>query len=142
MNTTSKLVEVRNLAIADKAYFDEVKKYEDSKKKNYTCVVWASKTVTDEDIEKINKVSNLEVIQKTPLRVLHRRTLIDRKKTIFSLGAKRVNENFLIVDVEASAGTYIKEFIHSDLGRTVPNLGLILGYECDIIQLDVADIKY
>ncbi len=37
----------------------------------------------------------------------------------------------------ASAGTYIKEFVHGDLERTVPNLGTILQTETDIIQLDV-----
>lgn len=35
------------------------------------------------------------------------------------------------------AGTYIKEFVHGDLGRTIPNLGEILGCEVDIIALDV-----
>ena len=39
--------------------------------------------------------------------------------------------------VLASAGTYIKEFVHGDLERTLPNLGNILDSECDIIQLDV-----
>ena len=42
----------------------------------------------------------------------------------------------------ASAGTYIKEFIHSDLGRTYPNLMSILDCECDILQLDVMNIIY
>lgn len=37
----------------------------------------------------------------------------------------------------ASAGTYIKEFVHGDLERTVPNVGMLLGAEADIIQLDV-----
>lgn len=37
----------------------------------------------------------------------------------------------------ASAGTYIKEFVHGDLERTIPNVGMLLGAEADIIQLDV-----
>ena len=37
----------------------------------------------------------------------------------------------------ASAGTYIKEFVHGDLERTVPNLGTLIQAETDIIQLDV-----
>ena len=40
----------------------------------------------------------------------------------------------------ASAGTYIKEFVHGDLGRTVPNVGQILGTEADILQLDVTNV--
>ena len=37
----------------------------------------------------------------------------------------------------ASAGTYIKEFVHGDLERTLPNLGTLINTETDIIQLDV-----
>ena len=40
----------------------------------------------------------------------------------------------------ASAGTYIKEFVHGDLGRTVPNVGHILQSEADILQLDVTNV--
>lgn len=40
----------------------------------------------------------------------------------------------------ASAGTYIKEFVHGDLGRTVPNVGQILGTDSDILQLDVTNV--
>jgi tRNA U54 and U55 pseudouridine synthase Pus10 len=40
----------------------------------------------------------------------------------------------------ASAGTYIKEFVHGDLGRTVPSVGSLLGSEADILQLDVTNV--
>ena len=40
----------------------------------------------------------------------------------------------------ASAGTYIKEFVHGDLGRTVPSIGSLLESEADILQLDVAQV--
>ena len=42
--------------------------------------------------------------------------------------------------VIASAGTYIKEFVHGDLGRTKPSIGEILESEADILQLDVANV--
>ena len=57
-------------------------------------MVWASKTITKEDLEKINNVKNLDIVQKTPLRVLHRRTLMNRNKHIFTLHAKKINDNF------------------------------------------------
>lgn len=41
----------------------------------------------------------------------------------------------------ASAGTYIKEFVHGDLGRTTPNVGSLIGKEVDILQLDVGSLK-
>ena len=40
----------------------------------------------------------------------------------------------------AQAGTYIKELVHGDLGRTMPNIGLLLGSEADILQLDVTNV--
>ena len=39
------------------------------------------------------------------------------------------------------AGTYIKEFVHGDFGRTEPSLCSLLDCECDILQLDVRDVN-
>jgi len=46
----------------------------------------------------------------------------------------------MLLHVLASAGTYIKELVHGDLGRTSPNVGTILGKEVDILQLDVTQV--
>ena len=35
------------------------------------------------------------------------------------------------------AGTYVKEFVHGDFGRTSPNMCTILNCDVDIIALDV-----
>ena len=36
----------------------------------------------------------------------------------------------------------MKEFVHGDLGRTVPNVGSILGCRADILQLDVLGLGW
>jgi tRNA pseudouridine synthase 10 len=42
------------------------------------------------------------------------------------------------LDIKTQAGTYIKEFVHGDFGRTQPSLGHLLGGVCvDILALDV-----
>lgn len=43
---------------------------------------------------------------------------------------------------QLQAGTYIKEFVHGDEGRTEPNLGSFLGCKepAAILQLDVLEI--
>jgi tRNA pseudouridine synthase 10 len=46
----------------------------------------------------------------------------------------------MLLQVLASAGTYIKELVHGDLGRTVPNIGALMNTECDILQLDVTNV--
>lgn len=52
----------------------------------------------------------------------------------------KIQPNFLRVDLDTSAGTYVKEFIHGDLGRTYPNFGALLNCRADILQLDVLNI--
>jgi tRNA pseudouridine synthase 10 len=72
--------------------------------------------------------------------VLHRRSLKTREKEIFKMNAVRINDYFMQLCVLSSAGTYIKEFVHGDLGRTVPNIGSLMNTEVDILQLDVVKI--
>jgi tRNA pseudouridine synthase 10 len=139
------LVRVNNLRLVDKAYVSNMKLYESEKRKNYRCVVWTSKPQTEDELRCALEVENerggFVLQQKTPLRVLHRRTLLTRERRIFTARVVRViNQNCFILDVAAAAGTYIKEFVHGDNGRTLPNVGRLLGCDADILQLDVADI--
>lgn len=43
--------------------------------------------------------------------------------------------------LNTQAGTYVKEFVHGDFGRTTPSIGDIIGSEVDIIALDVTAIN-
>ena len=36
--------------------------------------------------------------------------------------------------------TYVKEFVHGDRGRTIPNIAQLLNTKADIIQLDVTGL--
>eukprot|EP00826_Nyctotherus_ovalis_P062671 TRINITY_DN9113_c0_g2_i1.p3 TRINITY_DN9113_c0_g2~~TRINITY_DN9113_c0_g2_i1.p3 ORF type:complete len:155 (-),score=38.96 TRINITY_DN9113_c0_g2_i1:143-541(-) len=113
---------------------------ESTKIKEYRCVVWCSRKVEQKDLELLASTKNLKVFQNTPIRVLHRRTLKMREKEIYHMKCEPLNERFFLLDVISSAGTYIKEFVHGDLGRTVPNVGSLLNAECDILQLDVMNL--
>ena len=57
--------------------------------------------------------------------------------------ACKINENFLVLYILSSAGTYIKEFVHGDLGRTRPSLADVLHLDqpMDILQLDVLGVE-
>ena len=141
LNNTLKKVKVKNLRICDKKAFEKLKNAENEKIKIYSAIVWSKAEINKDVCEKIHKVENLLINQITPLRVIHKRVLKTREKTIFKLNIKEIiNPHFMILEVKSSAGTYIKEFINGDLGRTYPSLGDIIGNECDIIQLDVQDI--
>jgi tRNA pseudouridine synthase 10 len=55
-----------------------------------------------------------------------------------------LNDHFAILTLHASAGAYIKEFIHGDFGRTNPSFSdVVFGMQvkCDILQLDVLEVK-
>ena len=141
LNNTLKKVKVKNLRICDKKAFEKLKNTENEKIKIYNAFVWSKANIDNEICDKINKIENLAINQITPLRVLHKRVLKTREKLIYRLNIKEIiNPHFMILEVRASAGTYIKEFINGDLGRTYPSLCDIIGNECDIIQLDVQDI--
>jgi tRNA pseudouridine synthase 10 len=130
-------VNVRDLYITDDTCFARLKESETEKIKSYCAVVYCKRALKPEDLEPLNKILDLKVQQKTPLRVLHRRTQMVRTKIIHKIRPVWINEHFLKVYLLSSAGTYIKEFVHSDLERTTPNLGTLLGADCDILQLDV-----
>jgi tRNA pseudouridine synthase 10 len=114
------------------------------KRKTYTAVCWASRALSETDLSTLTtRCSGLTVHQKTPTRVLHRRTSATRPRVIHDAKAFAVkgSPKFFLLELTTQAGTYIKEFVHGDFGRTSPSVGSILGCEADILQLDVTDIE-
>lgn len=135
-------VVINGLRVVERAYFAKMKAFETEKRKCYRCVVWTGKELEEEDLRAALEVDGGVLLkQKTPLRVLHRRTQAVRERQIWQLKVVRlVEKRVFVLDVVAAAGTYIKEFVHGDNGRTVPNVATMLGCEADILQLDVLDI--
>ena len=109
--------------------------------KCYRCVVSCSRNVTKENLAHLDNIKDLVISQKTPCRVAHRRILAYREKTVLSLSYRQISPRFFILDLRTSKGTYIKEFVNSDFGRTKPSLGELLDpdnpVECQLLQLDV-----
>ena len=109
--------------------------------KKYRCVVSFARPVSDDELSHLLEVKDLVLHQRTPSRVAHRREIIDRERTIISLGYKKISPRFVALELETSKGTYIKEFVNSDFGRTVPSLGDLISPEdpvpCQLLQLDV-----
>lgn len=79
----------------------------------------------------------LSIYQKTPLRVMHRRSLMTRTRTIYAIETTYLNEHFFLMRLVTSAGAYVKEFVHGDLGRTKPSIASLLHTQAEILQLDV-----
>ncbi|XP_021902561.1 putative tRNA pseudouridine synthase Pus10 [Carica papaya] len=84
-----------------------------------------------------------QILQRTPIRVLHRRSPLEREKLIHWMKIERIvgSSQYFLLHLCTQAGTYIKEFVHGDLGRTHPSIGSILGCRAEILRLDVTDVK-
>ena len=78
----------------------------EGKRKHYRCVVWVSRAVREEEVAEMlgDAGEELVVQQATPIRVLHRRTLLDRPRSIFGMRAEWINEHFFQLDLTTSAG--------------------------------------
>ncbi|KAG9300536.1 hypothetical protein G9A89_002414 [Geosiphon pyriformis] len=138
----SSLVQVRDLCIVKQEQLQIIKKGEDQKSKTYSALVWISRPVTSDIIQKINafKETGLVLNQATPVRVLQRRADLVRQREIWSMEAAMLEGNFLTIKMKTEAGTYIKEFIHGDLGKTQPSLPSLLDCTADLLELDVLDV--
>ncbi|KAL3340759.1 hypothetical protein AABB24_029071 [Solanum stoloniferum] len=136
-------VRVKNLRAVGSQGWDLMREGEAEKQKQYAALVWISRPVSDEDLQTISSLKELKVAQKTPIRVLHRRSPLEREKIIHWMQVERVSgsSQYLLLHLCTQAGTYIKEFVHGDFGRTQPSIGSILGCRTEILQLDVTDVK-
>lgn len=68
-----------------------LKQGEEHKTKDYCCVCIMNKICDIDDLRKKLPSTPLAVLQKTPIRVLHRRTMATRQKTIHELTLDAVN---------------------------------------------------
>ncbi|AWP05047.1 putative tRNA pseudouridine synthase Pus10 [Scophthalmus maximus] len=93
-----------------------------------------------EDISFIGDIKELTLDQKTPLRVLHRRALAVRQRVVHSMNVHFLDPHHFHLRLKTQAGTYIKEFVHGDFGRTKPNLCELLRTDADILELDVESV--
>lgn len=116
---------------------------QDEKRKLYTGYCYSMQKLDDCVLKELCHKAPIEVVQKTPVRVLKRRPLLERKRTIFSIAALKSDDFHFLIRLETQAGTYVKEFVHGDFGRTKPSLADLLGIKCgevDILELDVEGV--
>ncbi|KAH0448732.1 hypothetical protein IEQ34_022532 [Dendrobium chrysotoxum] len=136
-------VMVRNLEVVGSEAWNLMRVGEAEKQKQYAALVWISRPLIDEDLQSISSVNNMEISQSTPIRVLHRRSPLERKRIIHWMKIEKIvgSSQFFMLHLCTQAGTYIKEFVHGDLGRTFPSIGSLLACRAEILQLDVTDVK-
>ena len=107
--------------------------------KTYKCVVVTKKRIERKDLGKLKALVGI-VRQRTPLRVVHRRADIARKRTIKTIKTRFINGRKFEMTLRTETGTYIKEFITGDRNRTRPSISEALGVPCECKELDVVRI--
>ncbi|XP_068607292.1 tRNA pseudouridine synthase Pus10 [Brachionichthys hirsutus] len=140
INRSSDKIRVRDLQIVTREATSRMKEGEEEKTKSYTALVWTQRPIQREDLTFIQDIKDLTLDQKTPLRVLHRRTLAVRQRVVHSMSARFLDSHHFHLVLKTQAGTYIKEFVHGDFGRTKPNMCELLQTDADILELDVESV--
>ena len=121
---------------------EEVRELKNSRfDKVYVAHVRCKGGVNEEELEKLRELEGVEIRQRTPTRILHRRSDRIRIRHVRSLGWKLTGKNTFDLRIEAEHGLYIREFVSGDEGRTEPSVSSVLGRECFVELLDVVEVK-
>jgi tRNA pseudouridine synthase 10 len=134
----SKKVKVAKLRFTDKNFVRKIKheKYD----KTYRAEIEFMQTLDKKNLKRLKSLEGAVIEQKTPLRVLHRRSDLIRKRKVKKISWKILGKKKLLAKIRSEAGLYVKELITGDGGRTKPNFEELLNNKVKKISLDVVKI--
>ncbi len=131
--------------LCSKASRKEVRQIKTSdalRRKVYKALVLSHSPVTREELVRLEEFfRDREVAQRTPLRVLHRRSDLVRRKRVFQTRTVQFTDHIFEAIIEAEGGLYIKELISGDQGRTIPSFSNVIGKELECVELDVLSVE-
>ena len=135
-------VEVEQLQFTDRGLLERMLRL--SPDKSYRAAVECLAPVPREAVERLGLLRDLVLRQETPRRVLHRRANLVRRRTVRTCSGQIAETGAMIrrfeLTVRVQSGTYIKELVSGDEGRTNPSISGILRAPCDCAELDVLDV--
>jgi tRNA pseudouridine synthase 10 len=73
--------------------------------------------------------------------VKHRRADLERDKMIVMAELEEFGHEDMTIFLRTQSGTYVKEFVHGDDGRTRPSLAELLSVPLEVLALDVVEIN-
>ncbi len=137
----SPLAQYHGLCFVPRRYVKEYK--ESDPDKVYRAKVRAKSKVNKERVvEATISFENVHLAQRTPQRVEHRRADLVRDRVVYWVKAENIEEDTFDLILKTQSGTYVKEFVSGDEGRTTPNFSEKLGTPCQVELLDVLEIDY
>jgi len=110
--------------------------------KTYAVKVECANPVSDKDLKKLLKLKGKTIMQNTPERVLHRRADLLRKRKVRKVSTERIGPKSFLLTLTVQSGTYVKELVSGDKGRTKPSVSEILGCICRPKELDVLEVDF
>jgi len=139
-NKYGDLIQVNNLRYSDR---DEVTRIKNASfKKIYRVKFKCDAEINNEKLKKVaSSLQGLRIGQLTPSRVAHRRADMVREKYIYSCIVESVDGTMAVLTLETESGTYIKELVSGDNGRTKPSITEMIQAPCIVTELDVIEIK-
>ena len=138
VNESQDKVEIFNVRPAEKSEIAEIKqKHAD---KTYRAEIELGEDVEEKELGVLDELIGT-VEQFTPNRVQHRRAEKTREREVYNVEYSRLDEGLIELEVEAEAGTYIKEMISGDKGNTEPSVSGLLDTSAECVKLDVIDIE-
>jgi tRNA pseudouridine synthase 10 len=133
-------VEIEDLRIVGKEQVERVKSSRHDK--TYMVRVEAASNIDQPSfLEAVSALSGKIIYQRTPLRVSGRRADLIRERKVKKANTLSIDGCHAVVEITAEAGTYIKELVNGDEGRTNPNLSSLYGSSLKVEKLDVLEIK-
>ncbi len=132
-------VEVEGLKLVKKDVIETLKSSKADKVYNLK-VTFKEPVSTDRLKNAINSLIGVQIHQRTPQRVAHRRSDIVRKRYVHNMELIENTEDHAIIEVHCEAGLYVKELTSGDDGRTVPNLTEKLGVQATVEELTVIKV--
>tara|TARA_B100000902_G_scaffold14283_2_gene17307 strand:- start:661 stop:2154 length:1494 start_codon:yes stop_codon:yes gene_type:complete len=131
-------VEIESLRPSNRSEVARIK--ETKAEKSYRIRFEYEGEIFEDSEAKILDLAGVILEQRTPKRVAHRRSDLVRKRQIISVDNVLIEDNEIQFDVRCQSGTYVKEMVHSDEGRTTPSVAEVIGAECSVLWLDVIEI--
>ena len=132
-------ISISSLSFVDKKRVRELKNT--SCDKLYRVKISSVSVISKEKLKKgAAALTGTVVEQRTPKRVSHRRSDLIRKRGIRTIDVIDFSDNHAVLEIRAEHGTYIKELVSGDEGRTQPNFSELLDSQCKVEQLDVVQL--
>jgi len=132
-------IEVKDLKFSNKSEVREIKSK--NSKKIYEVIIKFEDNIDEEKLKILKTLEGKKIKQLTPTRVLHRRKDKERIKKIYSISYEIINKNKIKAKIKADAGTYIKELVSGDNGRTTPSFSSLTNMKATVEKLIVVGFE-